>query len=74
MLIVPKEDELVIEARIRPQDIDQIYLGQNATLRFLNADAQLTPQVNGAVTWVSADLKQVDERTPPYYSVRLKVG
>jgi HlyD family secretion protein len=34
MLIVPEEDELVIEARVRPQDIDQVYKGQAATLRF----------------------------------------
>jgi HlyD family secretion protein len=73
MLVVPEEDELVIEARVRPQDIDQVYHGQGATLRFPNADAQLTPQMNGQVIQVSADLKQVDAQTPPYYSVRMKV-
>lgn len=74
MLIVPEEDDLVIEARIRPQDIDQVFQGQDATLRFTNADARLTPQVHGQVIQVSADLKQVDAQTPPYYSVRLKLN
>jgi HlyD family secretion protein len=74
MLIVPAEDELVIEAQVRPQDIDQVYKGQAATLRFVNADAQLTPQMQGQVIQVSADLKQVDAQTPPYYLVRLKVN
>lgn len=74
MFIVPDEDELVVEARIRPQDIDQVVVGQDATLRFPNADARLTPQVHGQITQLSADLKQVDAQTPPYYSVRLKVG
>jgi HlyD family secretion protein len=73
MLVVPEEDELVIEARVRPQDIDQVYQGQGATLRFPNADAHLTPQMNGQVIQVSADLKQVDAQTPPYYMVRMKV-
>jgi len=74
MLIVPDEDELVVEARIRPQDIDQVIVGQNATLRFTHADAMLTPQVRGQIIQLSADLKQVDTQTPPYYLVRLKVG
>jgi HlyD family secretion protein len=74
MLIVPAEDELVIEAQVRPQDIDQVYKGQAATLRFVNADAQLTPQVHGEVTSVSADLKVTDAQTPPYYAVRLRIA
>ena len=74
MLIVPEEDELVIEARVQPQDIDQVHAGQPATLRFPNADAHLTPHVNGTVMQVSADLKQVDANTPPYYMVRLKLN
>lgn len=73
MLVVPDEDDLVIEARVRPQDIDQVYQGQGATLRFPNADSHLTPQVHGEVVQVSADLKQVDAQTPPFYSVRMKV-
>jgi HlyD family secretion protein len=73
MLVVPDEDDLVIEARVRPQDIDQVFQGQRATLRFPNADSHLTPQVHGEVVQVSADLKQVDAQTPPYYSVRMKV-
>ena len=74
MFIVPDEDELVVEARIRPQDIDQVFVGQDARLRFPNADARLTLHVYGQITQVSADLKQVDAQTPPYYSVRLKFG
>lgn len=33
MMIVPLNDELVIEARIQPRDIDQVAVGQLVTLR-----------------------------------------
>ena len=35
MLIVPDADVLIVEVKIAPQDIDQLYLGQAATLRFI---------------------------------------
>ena len=72
MVIVPGEDTLVIETRVRPADIDQLYYGQTALLRFTNADSRLTPQIHGEVTSISADLQQDAQDQPPYYLVRLK--
>ena len=34
MMIVPNADKLTVEAKVNPQDIDKVQLGQSATLRF----------------------------------------
>src|SRR5207237_9045771 len=34
MLIVPDKEKLLVEAKVQPQDIDQLYIGQPATLLF----------------------------------------
>lgn len=71
MLIVPVADALAIEVRIAPQDIDQVQLGQHALLRFSAFSQRTTPEVNGGVTRISADLT-TDERTGlSYYTGRI---
>ena len=74
MMIVPEEDPLIVEAQVRPQDIDQVFVGQEAIMRFPNATSNITPQINGLVSLVSADLKQADPNQPPFYTVRLELG
>ncbi len=73
MMIVPEEDPLIVEANVRPQDIDQVFLGQEAIMRFPNAVSTVTPQIMGRVSLVSADLKQPEPSQPPFYTVRLKL-
>jgi len=71
MLIVPDGDALSIEARIAPRDIDQVYYGQTATMRFAAFNQKTTPEIDGSVSLVSADLTQ-DQRTgSSYYTVRI---
>lgn len=71
MLIVPDEDALAVEVKIAPQDIDQVHFGQAAAMRFAAFNQKTTPEIEGSVTLVSADLTQ-DQRTgASYYMVRL---
>jgi HlyD family secretion protein len=71
MLIVPDTDTLTVEVKIAPQDIDQLYLGQAATLRFTAFNARSTPEITGHVTFISADITQ-DQRTGiSYYVARV---
>jgi HlyD family secretion protein len=58
MLIVPEGDELTVEARIPPQDIDQLALGQRAVLRFAAFNQRTTPEIAGVVAKISADITQ----------------
>jgi HlyD family secretion protein len=71
MMIVPDADSLVIEAKVSPQDIDQVRLGQPAVLRFSNLNQRTTPELDSTVTMISADLT-TDQRTgQSYYTVRI---
>jgi HlyD family secretion protein len=71
MLIVPVTDDLTVEARVAPQDIDQLTPGQGATLRLSAFNQQTTPELNGAVSKISADLN-VDEKTGAgFYTVHV---
>jgi HlyD family secretion protein len=70
MLIVPDADALAVEVKIAPRDIDQVYVGQTATMRFAAFNQKTTPEIDGEVSVVSADLTQ-DQRTgTSYYTVR----
>jgi len=71
MYIVPDNDRLQVEAKVQPQDIAQVKVGQPAVLRFSAFDARTTPEIDGEVTRVSADTT-TDQRTGvSYYTIRI---
>jgi HlyD family secretion protein len=73
MLIVPEADNLSVEVKVNPQDIDQLQLNQKATLRFSSFNARSTPEIEGVVTRISADTS-TDQRTgQSYYTVRISL-
>jgi HlyD family secretion protein len=73
MLIVPDADALAVEVKIAPRDIDHVYVGQAASMRFAAFDQKTTPGVEGEVSMVSADLTQ-DQRTGmSYYTARVSL-
>ena len=74
MLIVPDSDTLIVDAKVAPQDIDQIHVGQHAVLRFAAFNQRTTPEVDGEVIHIGADVSQEDKATEPYYSVRIRVA
>jgi len=55
MEIVPVQDELIIEVRVRPQDIDHVKTGQEASVRLTALNRRVTPTLLGHVAYVSAD-------------------
>jgi HlyD family secretion protein len=74
MLIVPDADKLSIEARVNPQDIDKVKVGQRSTLRFSAFDARTTPEFFGTVSRISADTT-MDQRTgQSYYTTRITMA
>jgi HlyD family secretion protein len=56
MQIVPAHDRLVVDARVAPQDVDQISPGQVAIVRLSAFNQRTTPELFGTVATVSADL------------------
>lgn len=79
MEILPLKDELIIEARVRPQDIDSVKHGQHATIRLTALNQRITPMVSGEVIYLSADTL-ADERKSQQmgptdiYIVRVKLN
>lgn len=73
MTIVPAEDRLVIEARVRPVDIDQLYPGQDTTVRFPGLNQRVTSDVTGSLIHIDADLTEERDGSEPYYLARVGV-
>jgi HlyD family secretion protein len=71
MLIVPEGDDLVLQAMVSPNDIDQVMLGQQAQIRFPSFNARLTPEIFGEIEQVAADVSRADDKSPPFYAVRI---
>lgn len=72
--LLPTSDELVVEARLPPRDIDVVRVGQEARLRFPALNARLTPEVPGTVIYLSAD-RLVDTATrESYYTARIRIA
>jgi HlyD family secretion protein len=73
MMIVPKADDLSVEAKVNPQDIDKLQIGQKTLLRLSAFNQRTTPELNGVVTRVSADVA-TDQRTgQSYYTIRVSM-
>jgi len=77
MQIVPRADALVVEAKVAPQDIDQIAVGATGIVRIMAGNQSTTPEISGVLTRISADLTR-DQPTgpqvsPPYYLVRISL-
>ncbi|MGG2476962.1 HlyD family type I secretion periplasmic adaptor subunit, partial [Rhizobium sp. BR5] len=62
MLIVPDGDELALEVQIVPKDIDQLQVGQKAMLRMTAFNQRVTPELEGHVSRIAADVT-TDQRT-----------
>ena len=74
MLIIPEHDALVVEAKVAPQDIDHVRPGQPAYIRFTAFDQRTTPEFEGQVTRVSADLTKDQQTGAAYYVARLTLN
>jgi HlyD family secretion protein len=73
MLIVPQTDDLQVEAKVNPQDIDKLQIGQKTLLRLSAFNQRTTPELNGVVSRVSPDVT-TDQRTgQSYYTIRVSM-
>ena len=79
MELLPLKDELIIEARVRPQDIDSVKHGQKATVRLTALNQRITPMVSGEVIYLSADTLADEKKSQQVgptdiYIVRVKLN
>ena len=73
MMIVPENDDLVLQAQISPQNIEQVHEGQMAHVRFPAFNSRFTPEVQAEVFSISGDTSRASNDTPPFYDVRLRI-
>jgi HlyD family secretion protein len=74
MKIVPSGDNLIVEARVMPHDIDQLLNGDGtAYVRFSAFAQQTTPEVAGHLETVSPDLNIDPATGQTYYTARITI-
>lgn len=73
MLIVPAADRLTVEVKVAPQDIDQVRTGQVASLRFSAFSQRTTPEINGTISRISADITTEQRTGAAYYTTRIAI-
>lgn len=74
LYLVPQDRPLVIAAQVAPTDIDQLYTGQEVTLRFSALDQRSTPELFGHVTQVSADAFEDQGSGLSYYRAEIELN
>ncbi|MXQ11388.1 HlyD family type I secretion periplasmic adaptor subunit [Microvirga makkahensis] len=73
MLIVPTNDKLELEAKVLPNDIDQVKLGQKATVKVHASNARMMPDLHGKVSRISADVSRDQQTGMTYYTIRVEL-
>jgi HlyD family secretion protein len=74
MKIVPRTDDLVVEARVAPINVDEVAVGQDADVMFSGLPLRETPKLSGEVIKVSAD-RSIDEATgQAYFEVKVTLA
>lgn len=71
MEIVPSDQALLVEVKIKPSDIAFIYFGQKAIVKFSAYDFSIYGGLDGQVVYIGADT-QKDEKDNVFYQVRIK--
>jgi HlyD family secretion protein len=71
--IVPDEQDMVLEVRVRPMDADNVHPGLLAHVRMSAFEGRQMPQVRGEVQRISADRLEDDRSGEPYFTVEVKV-
>jgi HlyD family secretion protein len=77
--ILPLQAELILESRVRPQDIDNVKQGQVAMVRLTALNQRITPMLSGQVVYVSADAladekKGTQQANSDVYLARVKLN
>ncbi|PJI92360.1 HlyD family secretion protein [Yoonia maricola] len=73
LYLIPQDRPLIIATQVQVVDIDQVYVGQDVTLRFSAFDQNRTPELRGKVTLVSADAFENETSGLSYYRAEVQV-
>jgi HlyD family secretion protein len=71
LYIIPQDQNLVVSTRVQPINVNDVYVGQEAALRFPAFDQNKIPELRGQVTRISADAVQGENNGVNYYLVEI---
>ena len=73
--IVPGNERLIVEAKLSPQDVDQVHVGQMAEVRFTAFKQRDMPKIEGRLATLSADrmVEEMGGTKQPYYLGRVEI-
>lgn len=74
MLIVPQQEDLELDVRVSPMEINKLRVGQTADVRLLSYDTRTTLDLEGSVRTISPDLLQDPTTGVQYFSVRVDIA
>lgn len=72
--IVPTDERLMIEAKVRPQDVDRVRAGLAAGVKLSAFDQRTLPELEGSVSYLSADILEEERTGQSYFLVRIEVS
>ncbi|MDA8585555.1 HlyD family type I secretion periplasmic adaptor subunit [Rhodobacteraceae bacterium] len=72
MFVIPQDQPLIISARVEAIHVDQVHVGQEATLKFSAFNQRTTPELIGRVISVSADVFEDENSGISFYRVDLE--
>jgi HlyD family type I secretion membrane fusion protein len=74
MEIVPQDSGLIVSAMVAPDKIDEVKVGQRASVSLSAFPTRYTPKVDGTVSYVSADrVVPQNQYIPPHYLVHVEL-
>lgn len=73
MLIVPANDKLELEAKVLPNEIDQVKVGQKAVVKVHASNARMMPDLFGKVSRISADVSRDQQTGMTFYTIRVEL-
>jgi HlyD family secretion protein len=74
LYIVPQDRPLVVSSRIKPMDVDEVFVGQQVNLRFPVFDSRSAPELQGHVTKVSADAFTDEGSRASFYRAEIRLA
>lgn len=73
MDIVPQNDKLIVEARVKPEDIDIVHEGLDAKVMLTAYKSRFVPRLKGKVIQLSADIFTDEKTGISYYQARIEI-
>jgi HlyD family type I secretion membrane fusion protein len=74
MNIVPQYEELIVEAKIKPVDIDNVAIGLKAKVALSSYKGKKIPKINGEVINISPDIVINDQSKESYFLARIAIS